>query len=95
MIHLCSCMNATENVRGINFRLTYLTPEQQVSAEPSSTYAITIEFDDRYNLLHHFSNTRRQPLLPPPPLYTSPPSYQLNDLQKPSHYYNPTEKCIV
>lgn len=39
MIHLCSCMNATENVRGINFRLTYLTPEQQISIHPSSSYA--------------------------------------------------------
>lgn len=42
MIHLCSCMNATENVRGINFRLTYLTPEQQISIHPSSTYASII-----------------------------------------------------
>lgn len=32
-------MNATENVRGINFRLSYLTPEQQISIHPSSNYA--------------------------------------------------------
>ncbi|KAI8637300.1 hypothetical protein BD408DRAFT_375370, partial [Parasitella parasitica] len=38
MVHLCSCMNATENVRGINFRLTVLTPEQQISVHPSSSY---------------------------------------------------------
>ncbi|KAG2211842.1 hypothetical protein INT47_004529 [Mucor saturninus] len=44
MIHLCSCMNATENVRGINFRLTYLTPEQQISIHPSSSYASIPKF---------------------------------------------------
>ncbi|CAO0793732.1 unnamed protein product [Mucor circinelloides] len=89
MIHLCSCMNATENVRGINFRLTYLTPEQQISTHPSSSYAITIEFDDRYNLLHHFSSTI-------PPSYStsitiSPPLYDV-DVAKPSNTYYPLKE---
>ncbi|KAI9271541.1 hypothetical protein BDA99DRAFT_433720, partial [Phascolomyces articulosus] len=51
ILHLCSCMNATENVRGINFRLTKVSPEQQQQYLAS----IVIEFDDRYNLLHHFA----------------------------------------
>lgn len=54
MIHLCSCMNATENVRGINFRLTYLTPEQQVSIHPSSIYASII----LYISIHRLNNKR-------------------------------------
>ncbi|KAI7886865.1 uncharacterized protein EV154DRAFT_521021 [Mucor mucedo] len=92
MIHLCSCMNATENVRGINFRLTYLTPEQQISIHPSSSYAITIEFDDRYNLLHHFSSSNRQQQ---PPAYNStsitisPPLYEID---KPSNIYQSSLK---
>lgn len=45
MIHLCSCMNATENVRGINFRLTFLTPEQQISTHPSSSYVSQEDLD--------------------------------------------------
>lgn len=40
MTRLCSCMNATENVRGINFKLSYLTPDQKVSNEPTSIYVI-------------------------------------------------------
>lgn len=106
MIHLCSCMNATENVRGINFRLTFLTPEQQISTHPSSSYvscdmnlesdyltkcnqAITIEFDDRYNLLHHFSSNI-------PPSYStsitiSPPLYDV-DVAKPSNTYYPLKE---
>ncbi|KAI8063722.1 uncharacterized protein B0P05DRAFT_555427 [Gilbertella persicaria] len=91
IIHLCKCMNATENVRGINFRLSYLNTEQQVSSHP--TY--TIEFDDRYNLLHHFSSHQNSSS-PIPPAYTSitlssspPPMY---DLTKPSNTYQPNEK---
>ncbi|KAG2223804.1 hypothetical protein INT45_001938 [Circinella minor] len=65
ILHLCSCMNATENVRGINFRLAKVSPDHQnlASSTPtlrsspvtSSVYSIVVEFDDRYNLLHHFA----------------------------------------
>ncbi|KAI8062010.1 hypothetical protein BDF21DRAFT_347671 [Thamnidium elegans] len=94
MIHLCSCMNATENVRGINFRLNYLTPEQQVSIHPSSIYA---KFDDRYNLLHHFSNSaisnRNQlPSYQSTCITISPPMYEID---KPTSTYYPNEKSIV
>ncbi|KAJ8657851.1 hypothetical protein O0I10_006379 [Lichtheimia ornata] len=80
ILHLCACMNATENIRGINYRLCkapppspsppdYL-PQQQQQHSPhgitppppppphlavQSIYGIVIEFDDRYNLLHHFA----------------------------------------
>lgn len=43
MIHLCSCMNATENVRGINFRLSFLTPDQQ-QIDTTSTYVSPLSF---------------------------------------------------
>ncbi|KAI8369984.1 hypothetical protein BD560DRAFT_329849 [Blakeslea trispora] len=91
IIQLCKCMNATENVRGINFRLNYLNTEQNVSAQPTCTYAITIEFDDRYNLLHHFNNSTGAV----PPSYVainiSPPTYSL---AKPSNTYQPSEKQL-
>ncbi|KAG2234868.1 hypothetical protein INT48_000531 [Thamnidium elegans] len=72
MIHLCSCMNATEN-------------------------AITIEFDDRYNLLHHFSNSaianRNQlPSYQSTCITISPPMYEID---KPTSTYYPNEKSIV
>lgn len=97
MIHLCSCMNATENVRGINFRLSYLTPEQQISIHPSSNYAITIEFDDRYNLLHHFSSSSHHRSRQQPPAYhstitISPPLYEVEGPTKPTNTYYPNEK---
>lgn len=44
MVHLCACMNATENVRGINFRLTFLTPERQISTRPTSCYVRPASF---------------------------------------------------
>ncbi|KAI8381468.1 uncharacterized protein BYT42DRAFT_566631 [Radiomyces spectabilis] len=115
ILHLCSCMNATENVRGINYRLSKLPPEQCVSLPMSVpqtltrsgySYAITIEFDDRYNLLHHFANNSNnnhplkgfQPsnhLLPSYSLpSTSPPSYPQSHVypQWPAHAYQPDEK---
>ncbi|KAI9480315.1 MAG: hypothetical protein EXX96DRAFT_537599 [Benjaminiella poitrasii] len=97
--HLCSCMNAIENVRGINFRLTYLTPEQQNLTKRSFSYAITIEFDDRYNLLHHFfNNTTPSSILPSYStcISISPPLHDVadSDLTKPSNAYYPTEKSI-
>ncbi|KAI8348847.1 hypothetical protein EDC96DRAFT_520510 [Choanephora cucurbitarum] len=91
IIQLCKCMNATENVRGINFRLSYLNAEQNISAQPTYSYAITIEFDDRYNLLHHFTNATGTV----PPSYASinisPPTYSLT---KPSNTYQPSEKQL-
>ncbi|RCH89028.1 hypothetical protein CU097_011199 [Rhizopus azygosporus] len=82
MTRLCSCMNATENVRGINFKLSYLTPDQKVSNEPTSIYAITIEFDDRYNLLHQISRSN-----------SSPPAY--SSLQIPVNIYCPNQSQFV
>ncbi|KAI8875754.1 hypothetical protein K501DRAFT_201950 [Backusella circina FSU 941] len=84
MTHLCSCMNATENVRGINFRLTF--PEPSIYAS-----AITIEFDNRYNLLHHFSSTS----ITIPPSYPSPPPYAAAGPTRPTHAYYPNEKSQV
>ncbi|EIE87925.1 hypothetical protein RO3G_12636 [Rhizopus delemar RA 99-880] len=83
MLKLCCCMNATENVRGINFKLTYLTPEQVLSTQPTSIYAITIEFDNRYNLLHYISTD------------TSPPPYSpFSTLQLPSNVYYPNQNTL-
>ncbi|KAI9300136.1 hypothetical protein BJ944DRAFT_273458 [Cunninghamella echinulata] len=95
ILHLCSCMNATENVRGINYRLSKLPPDSKPGSQKRNyNYAITIEFDERYNLLHHFASTN-QGLLPPykltnqlqPPVYSSPsvPQY-------PQTTYQPNEK---
>ncbi|KAI8062125.1 hypothetical protein BC940DRAFT_349804 [Gongronella butleri] len=77
MLDLCSCMNATENVRGINVRFTKFAPGNHpsfVGNQKPPNYAITIEFDERYNLLHHFTTGPVHPL-PPYKLGTLPPSY--------------------
>ncbi|KAI8882710.1 hypothetical protein K501DRAFT_151501, partial [Backusella circina FSU 941] len=56
LTEICSRVNATENIRGINFRFTKNGVD--VSAHKSrqsqgfrSIYAIVIELDDRYNAL--------------------------------------------
>ncbi|KAI7902116.1 uncharacterized protein BX663DRAFT_543587 [Cokeromyces recurvatus] len=94
--HLCSCMNAIENVRGINFRLTLLTTEQKCLTPQSISYAITIEFDERYNLLHHFFNTITSSSILPSystSISISSPETITDDiLTKPSSAYNPNEK---
>ncbi|KAI9315660.1 hypothetical protein BX666DRAFT_1957863 [Dichotomocladium elegans] len=107
ILHLCACMNATENVRGINFRLVkYTAPEQHLPPLPPSDYSIVIEFDDRYNLLHHFSaphpvndtlSTTNDVILNPPTYRTSllnPPTYRQSqaELPFPSNAYHPDEK---
>ncbi|ORY91289.1 hypothetical protein BCR43DRAFT_508731 [Syncephalastrum racemosum] len=117
VLHLCACMNATENVRGINFRLSRVAPEQvgtpssslSPTAPPpsSASYSITIEFDDRYNLLHHFaipsdgtqrpsSNAMKQPYtfsggVAHPATPTSPPSYRVSANLPPSYSHTNLE----
>ncbi|KAI8149718.1 hypothetical protein BJV82DRAFT_589035 [Fennellomyces sp. T-0311] len=116
ILHLCACMNATENVRGINFRLAKVSPDntqQSMAYTPhsspaSSVYSIVIEFDDRYNLLHHFAappgSQQQQRIhgsaaLPPyRPSLIDPPTYrqsqqQPDNLQFPSSTYQPNEKA--
>lgn len=43
ILHLCSCMNATENVRGINFRFTKesTTPNNDPSMSPCFSYYVS------------------------------------------------------
>ncbi|CDS03571.1 hypothetical protein LRAMOSA00973 [Lichtheimia ramosa] len=100
-------MNATENIRGINYRLCKAPPSpppdypQQHSPHGGITppplavqsiYGIVIEFDARYNLLHHFAissqgagnngvtmmNSNVTGVLPPyrPSLVADPPTYR-------------------
>ncbi|KAI8137685.1 hypothetical protein BJV82DRAFT_524881 [Fennellomyces sp. T-0311] len=63
VVDACGTINATENIRGINYRFskngTDITPTHQYSYFPKSIralcskplYVIVIEFDDRYNAL--------------------------------------------
>ncbi|KAI8086558.1 uncharacterized protein BX664DRAFT_360082 [Halteromyces radiatus] len=90
IIHLCSCMNATENVRGINFRLSKLSPGSNSSThyQKSAYYAITIEFDERYNLLHHFSTMNGSNYKS----ICSPPAYSQSSPTIPQTSYQPNEK---
>ncbi|SAM03989.1 hypothetical protein [Absidia glauca] len=92
-------MNASDNVRGVNFRFCSPSPN-------SSDYAITIEFDERYHLLHHYtpssaySDLRRSYLGEASPPYTlaedsphhhrtPPPFYSPSP---PPNSYQPNEK---
>ncbi|KAG1465561.1 hypothetical protein G6F46_001719 [Rhizopus delemar] len=84
MTRLCSCMNATENVRGISFKLNYLTSEQNISTKPTPIYAITIVFDDRYNLLHHLSRADASP----------PPYSSTFSVQMPVNIYCPNQSSL-
>ncbi|KAI9267363.1 hypothetical protein BY458DRAFT_437344, partial [Sporodiniella umbellata] len=73
---LCSCLNATENVRGINFKLNFLTSDHHISTSPTPVYAVTIEFDERYNLSRFMGRPKS---LPPP--------YSYSPVQIPANVY--------
>ncbi|ORY96685.1 hypothetical protein BCR43DRAFT_524739 [Syncephalastrum racemosum] len=59
LVELCSRINATENIRGINYRLVsnkqrnddVMIIDDQHGMTPSAAYALLIEFDDRYRAL--------------------------------------------
>ncbi|KAI8048769.1 uncharacterized protein B0P05DRAFT_338729 [Gilbertella persicaria] len=66
ILQICSQLNATENIRGINFRFSKnsmdVTPYSIHSlAGLQSVYAIDIEFDDRYVALKSRQFNRRSP----------------------------------
>ncbi|ORZ12351.1 hypothetical protein BCR42DRAFT_420457 [Absidia repens] len=94
-------MNATENVRGINFRFSKLTAEYIASSgahfKNTANYAITIEFDERYNLLHHFASpSSNSYMIDNTPAYKvancPPPSYSAASPKIPQNSYQPSEK---
>lgn len=77
ILEICSRLNATENIRGINFRFNKngldVTPQRIQSLSGfKSVYAIDIEFDDRFNALKSRQFNRRSPseddmgYIPPP-----------------------------
>lgn len=60
IVHICNRINATENIRGINYRFSkngsdYSDINKQIAINSNAgikpLYAIVIEFDDRYNAL--------------------------------------------
>lgn len=57
--------------------------------------AITIEFDDRYNMLHHFNNQNRQPPPPPPPAYYENNITPSIVISPPLNAYYPNEKQVA
>ncbi|KAI8070131.1 hypothetical protein BDF21DRAFT_495755 [Thamnidium elegans] len=81
ILEICSRLNATENIRGINFRFNKngvdVTPFRiQSLSGIKSVYAIDIEFDDRYNALKSRQFNRRSRseddvgyILPPKSVY--------------------------
>ncbi|KAJ8655448.1 hypothetical protein O0I10_008942 [Lichtheimia ornata] len=77
LVELCSRVNATENIRGINYRLTkhgndVLQPqgERPYGLFRHSTYALVIEFDDRYRALQHLHHPPASTVVP---MYYTPP----------------------
>ncbi|KAI8357847.1 hypothetical protein EDC96DRAFT_559102 [Choanephora cucurbitarum] len=54
IIDTCNLINATENIRGIHFRLSKTDPNESkriCRLFVSTKYSIVLEFDDRYNML--------------------------------------------
>ncbi|CAO3615859.1 unnamed protein product [Mucor fragilis] len=77
ILEICCRLNATENIRGINFRFVKngldVTPYRiQSLSGLKASYAIDIEFDDRFNALKSRQFNRRSPseddvgYIPPP-----------------------------
>ncbi|KAL1932326.1 hypothetical protein VTP01DRAFT_9382 [Rhizomucor pusillus] len=49
LVELCSRINATENIRGINYR--FQDERRSAGSRRESRYALILEFDDRYRAL--------------------------------------------
>ncbi|KAJ8656005.1 hypothetical protein O0I10_008226 [Lichtheimia ornata] len=86
LIELCTRINATENIRGINYRLMkrgvdMVTQADQARAVWHASYALLIELDDRYLALGSSPSQRLDmttipiPYRPPSPL--PPVAYSL------------------